>query len=67
MKNYNHDLIHQLSEVLDSIWRMEEYIQNAKDCPECQKLWLEVKSSFEEIAQKIQQQLIKHIQTGNFE
>lgn len=66
MKNHNHDLIHQLSETLDSIWRMDEYAKNAVECPRCQKLWLECKADFERIAEKISAELKEHIKEEKF-
>jgi|YelNatPaOPRAMG01_1025707.scaffolds.fasta_scaffold04623_8 predicted transcriptional regulator len=66
MKNYNHDLIHQLSETLDSIWRLDEYIKNATECPRCQKLWAECKVDLEKIAQKISEELKQHIKEEKF-
>lgn len=41
--DHDHDLIHELSKRLDSLWRYDQYIANAEDRPELQKFWRKVK------------------------
>ncbi len=67
MKNHNHDLIHQLSELLDSIWRFDEYKKNAAGCGECEKLWDELKSAYQEWERRLVGAISKHIKEGEFE
>ena len=31
MKNWQHNILHQLSETMDSLWRMDQYIKDAKE------------------------------------
>jgi hypothetical protein len=67
MKNNNHDLIHHLSEMLDSIWRFEEYKRNAKGCKNCQKLWEELKQEYQKWEKRLVGELEKHFKAGMFE
>lgn len=67
MTNNDHDLIHQLSEKLDSLWRYDEYIKNAKDCKECKKLWEECRKKDMELIEAIKEEVKRHIKSGMFE
>jgi hypothetical protein len=67
MKNHNHDLVHQLSELLDSIWRFEEYKKNAAECADCQKLWDEMKAAYQEWEKRLVSEIERHIKRGVFE
>ena len=68
MKNYNHDLIHQLSEMLDSAWRFKEYAKNAKgNCADCHKMWQDIKKGCEDKIEKIKRELVLHAKKGLLE
>lgn len=67
LKNYNHDLIHQLSEISDSIWRMKQYKENSKDCKRCFALWADLERRFDEIAAFLEEELKRHIKENKFE
>jgi len=67
MTNNVLDFIHQLSEKLDSLWRYEEYIKNAKDCKECQKLWEKCRDKDLEMVEALKKEIENHIKAGNFE
>jgi hypothetical protein len=41
--DHDHDLVHDLSKRLDALWRYDQYIANADDKPELQKLWRDLK------------------------
>jgi hypothetical protein len=66
MKNHNHDLVHQLSELLDSIWRFDEYKKNAEGCAECQKLWEEMRLAYEQWEKRLVAEIERHIKSGRF-
>ena len=50
MKNYYHNVIHQLSETLDSLWRMDTYIKDAQEEEKDKeaKFWEDYKKTLEE-------------------
>lgn len=41
--DHDHDLVHELSKRLDSVWRMDQYIANADGKPQIQQFWRELK------------------------
>lgn len=67
MHNFDHDLIHQLSEKLDSIWRYDTYLKNAKGCPRCENLWQTLKTKDLEMADMLREEIKQHIGEGKFE
>jgi len=66
LKNHNHDLIQQLSEISDSAWRMEVYIKSAKGCEECTALWKKLKSDYESHVKLISNEIKRHVDQGKF-
>ncbi len=64
MKDCLHNLIHQLSETLDSLWRMDQYINDAKEanCQEGIEFWQNYKKTLENQVETLRSQLIKAIQ-----
>lgn len=67
MKNINHDLIHQLSETLDSIWRYQDYLKNAQGCEQCVKLWERMRAMDEEQAELLAKEIKRHAGEGIFD
>jgi hypothetical protein len=41
--DHDHDLVHELSERMDALWRYDQYIANAAGHPELQDFWRDVK------------------------
>jgi hypothetical protein len=39
ISNHNHDLIHELSRRLDSLWRYDQYLANAAGHPDAERFW----------------------------
>lgn len=66
LENYNHDLIHQLSETLDSLWRYEEYMKNAQQCQHCQEVWRRCRELSEEMVEILTEEIKNHINQGLF-
>lgn len=66
MKNGNHDLIHQLSEDLDSLWRYETYLKNAADCKHCLTMWREFKKIDEKKIERLKLEIERHVKEGKF-
>lgn len=63
MKNCQHNLIHQLSETMDSLWRMEQYIKDAEaeNCSWGVEFWKKYKESLEKQTMVLKEQLEKVI------
>ncbi len=61
IQNTYHNLVHQLSETLDSWWRMDTYIDDAEkdDEPEVVELWKEYKSVLEKQIRMLREMLEK--------
>lgn len=65
--NLHHNLIQQLSELMDSTWRYDNfYGKDAETCPRCQALWQSLKSRHEEDITAIKGELAQHVQAGDW-
>ncbi|MEE9193417.1 MAG: hypothetical protein V3U21_02670, partial [Thermodesulfobacteriota bacterium] len=42
-KNHDHDMIHELSQRVDSLWRYDQYIANAAVNKSLENLWAKLK------------------------
>lgn len=67
LKNHNHDLIKQLSEISSSLWRMDEYMKNAKGCGRCTKMWSKIKDHLEKVSGMLVEEINSHSKEGRFE
>lgn len=69
LKDHNHDLVKQLSELSSSLWRINTYKKNAKEskCKHCEKLWGEVKSRLEVASDMLVEEITRHVREGKFE
>ncbi|MBI2451139.1 MAG: hypothetical protein HYV52_02245 [Parcubacteria group bacterium] len=65
MDNYLHNLIHQLSEDLDSLWRYDTYKDDSKNfCDHCHGLWDKMRKMDEDKAQLLIDELLMHVKEG---
>jgi len=67
LKNNNHDLVQQLSEISDSLWRMDEYMKNAKECKSCIKMWETVRDNLNKVSDMLVAEIGKHHQEKRFD
>lgn len=67
MKNHNHDLVQQLSENADSIWRYEEYMKNAEGCQHCTDLWAKLKKIDMEAEMMLLEEIKRHVAQNRFD
>ena len=67
LKNWNHDLVKQLSETSSGIWRIEEYMKNAKGCDHCAKMWNGIKDHLEKVSQMLVHEIGRHYKENRFE
>ncbi|QDT96730.1 hypothetical protein [Gimesia aquarii] len=64
--DHDHDVIHELSKRLDSLWRCDQYIANAKGHSELEGFWKDIKSQEEENISRMKEILADHIDKGCF-
>lgn len=67
LKDHNHDLVKQLSEISSSLWRMKEYKKNAEGCKDCSVLWDDAEKKFEEISKGLTDEIKRHVKEDRFE
>lgn len=61
--NHIHDLVHELSDRIDAVWRYDQYIQNAEGMQDLRDCWQQIKQQDEQIVQKLKTLLAKHLQS----
>ncbi len=68
IRNHDHDLIHELSIRLDSIWRYDQYIANAagENAPNVQKLWEDIKAQDVRIVERLKESIREHVRNDCF-
>jgi hypothetical protein len=64
--DHDHDLIHDLSKRLDSLWRYDQYIANAKGNSDLQAFWREMKSQEQENIDRLKQLVAEEVQKNCF-
>ena len=64
--DHDHDLIHDLSRRLDSLWRYDQYIANAEGKPALQDLWREFKRQELANIRRLKQLVAEEIQENCF-
>jgi len=65
-ENHDHDLIHELSRRLDSLWRYDQYIANAQQDEQLHAFWEEVKTQEQKNVKQLKQFIVKHVQKNCF-
>lgn len=64
--NHDHDMIHELSKRLDSLWRYDQYIANSEEQPELQKLWRELKKQDQQNVERLKEIVAEHVRKDCF-
>ncbi len=64
--DHDHDLIHELSRRLDSLWRYDQYIANADGRPGVQQFWRLVKSQELETVKQLKSLIVGEIKADCF-
>jgi len=64
--NHDHDLIHELSKRLDSIWRYDQYIANAEGKEQVREFWQQVKEQDQRIVEQLKKLVKDEIECGCF-
>jgi hypothetical protein len=67
LKNYNHDLLHSLSEKSDAVWRYKkEFLKNASGCDACAKLWKKLMEDDEKHIGMLKEEIERHVKGNRF-
>lgn len=64
--NHDHDLVHELSRRLDSMWRYDQYIANADWRDKIRQFWEEVKIQEEQNIRRLKELIREEIQNECF-
>lgn len=64
--DHDHDLVHELSKSLDSLWRYDQYVANAEGKKELQEFWREQKKQTTQTIQRLKQLLAKEVEKDCF-
>lgn len=67
MKNWNHDLVHQLSEDLDSLWRYKDYLKASRGCKFCVNMWKKCEALDKEKVKMLQEEILRHVREKRFD
>lgn len=65
-RDHDHDMIHELSKRLDSVWRMDQYIANAEGDINLQNFWRDLKKQEDQNVQRLKQLVAEHCAKGCF-
>lgn len=60
IENHDHDVIHELSNRLDALWRYDQYMANAIEEPELRDFWQKMKGQEQENIKQLKEFLAKH-------
>lgn len=66
ISNHDHDLIHELSRRLDSLWRYDQYIANAAGHPDAEKFWRGAVTQERENIDRLKAMIREHVQNDCF-
>lgn len=64
--DHDHDLVHELSKSLDSLWRYDQYVANAEGKKEIQEFWREQKEQQSQTIDRLKELVAKEIESGCF-
>ena len=64
--DHDHDLIHELSRRLDSLWRYYQYIANAEWRDELRQFWKDAKALEEQAISRLKQLIAQEVRNGCF-
>jgi protoheme ferro-lyase len=65
-KDHDHDLVHELSNRLDAVWRIDQYIANADGKPEIQSFWRQLKSEETQVVSRLKELIAEEVRVNCF-
>jgi len=66
LKDHNHDLVQQLSEISDSLWRIGAYMKTAEGCSYCFAMWDELRQDYEKHTAMLTDEIKRHVKEERF-
>jgi hypothetical protein len=67
LKDYNHDLVHALSEKNDALWRYKNhYLKASVGCKSCTKMWKTLEADDSRHVAMLIAEIKRHISEGRF-
>ena len=66
IRDHDHDMIHDLSQRLDAVWRYDQFIENADKFPDLQAFWQESKEHELRTIEKLKGLIREHVRSDNF-
>lgn len=66
IEDHDHDLVHDLSKRLDSLWRYDQYIANAEGHKELEEFWKEIKRQEQHTIGRLKNLIHKEVSLGCF-
>jgi len=64
--DHDHDLVHELSRRLDTLWRIDQYIANAEGRGQLQDFWRTLKQQEQNNIGRLKHLITEEIQQGCF-
>jgi len=64
--DHDHDLVHELSRRLDSLWRYDQYVANADWRQEIRSLWLDLKRQEQQAIARLKELIAAEVRSGCF-
>ena len=64
--DHDHDMVHELSRRLDTLWRCDQYIANAGSRTSLQRFWEDLKAQEQQNIKRLKQILAEEIKNGCF-
>lgn len=65
-ENHDHDLIHELSNRLDAMWRHDQYLANAEGHDKLCEFWRQLKTQDQENIKRLKTLIADEIKQGCF-
>jgi Mn-dependent DtxR family transcriptional regulator len=59
-------MIHDLSRRLDVVWRLDQYIANAKNAPHVKEFWVEAKEQELKNVERLKELIREHVRKDDF-
>lgn len=66
IRDHDHDMVHDLSRRLDAVWRLDQYIVNARNAPHVQEFWKQVKEQELKNVERLKELIREHVLKNNF-
>lgn len=64
--DHDHDLVHELSRRLDSLWRIDQYVANADGHEPIKEFWYALKEQEQDNIDQLKRLITEEIQNGCF-